>query len=115
VSAVISLLLFLPVPAKAEILQFNLRDLSPESNRLCPANSQLGKQSLEVLRSTRPPLADPGHRGLSGIRAVSCDGGDYPWSGQTGALKVLNDFRGSFEPISMRHLTDPLTGLHSMG
>ncbi|HZJ14846.1 MAG TPA: PEP-CTERM sorting domain-containing protein [Chthoniobacteraceae bacterium] len=108
--AVISLLLFLPVPAKAEILQFQFAGFVTGIESTLSSEFAVGETivgSFAVDTTNLSPIPDIGDYPAFALSLVI--GGDYPVSGQTGALKVLNDFGGSFDHFHAS-FDGPLTG-----
>jgi hypothetical protein len=108
--AVTSLLLSLPVPVKAEILQFQFAGLvtgmEPTlSGQFAVGETITGSFSVDTTNlSYIPGIGDYPASALS-----LTIGGDYPVSGQAGLLRVLNDFGGSLDHFHLS-FDGPLTG-----
>ena len=105
-----SLLLSLPAPTKAEILQFQFSGFVTGMEATLSGEFVVGETivgSFAVDTTNLSPIPDIGDYPASVLFLTI--GEDYPVSAQTGALRVLNDFGGSSDHFHVS-FDGPLTG-----
>jgi PEP-CTERM motif len=108
--AVTFLLLSLPVPVKAEILQFQFAGFVTGMEATLSGELAVGEPiagSFLVHTTNLSPI--PGIGDYQAFALSLVIGGDYTVSGQIGALSVLNDFGGSLDHFHAS-FDGPLTG-----